>query len=398
MEAAAAGALVATVFGMMRIRPRVLFVGAFPAPGRIIFGGMVTSCRALLRSTFPAFLELSLLDSTQVSNPIPVLALRLLRAIVRFIRFIGRFERQRPHAVLLFVAVGASIVEKGAMAWYARLRGVPAVMFPRGVSIVDDCKTSAFTRMWATAAFRGARKIVCQGEVWQQFAVRELGFAVDDVAIVRNWTATQELIEIGARRTRRAGGPLRLLFVGWLEREKGIFELIEACRQIGSQREFILEIAGEGHASVEARETVTRYGLTELVFFRGWLCDADLCHALENADVFVLPSWAEGLPNAMVEAMAARLAVVVTSVGAIPDVITDRLSGLLVDARDAQSLCRALLEVIDNRDLRERMAAEAYAIAVRDFGVEAAAAQLVKLIDSTVAASHTRATSAGGYT
>jgi glycosyltransferase involved in cell wall biosynthesis len=373
--------------------PRILFVGAFPPSGSAIFGGMVTSCRALLASTLPARVRLDLLDSTQFSNPPPSLAMRFVRAANRFVRFVGRVESHRPDAVLLFVAVGASIVEKGAMAWYARLRGVPTLMFPRGASIIDDCRTSAFTRTWAKASFRGANRIVCQGQLWQSFAIEVLGFARRDVAVLRNWTATQELLQIGAQRSARRELPVRLLFVGWLERDKGIFELLDACRQLGGGRKFTLAVAGEGHSSGEARALVSRHGLTEVVQFLGWLQEEELKHALAEADVLVLPSWAEGLPNAMIEAMAARLAIVVSRVGAVPDVITDRLSGLLVAPRDVESLRRALAEIIEDAGLRERLAAEGYAIAVRDFGVEAAVDKLVHEIDTTIAAaraSHVR--------
>jgi glycosyltransferase involved in cell wall biosynthesis len=126
--------------------------------------------------------------------------------------------------------------------------------------------------------------------------------------------------------------------------------------------------------------------LTEVVRFRGWLQAQDLKRALADADVLVLPSWAEGLPNAMIEAMAARVALVVSRVGAIPDVITDRRSGLLVAPRNTESLRRALAEIIDDTDLRECLASEAYQIAVRDFGVEAAVDKLVHEIGSTIAA------------
>jgi glycosyltransferase involved in cell wall biosynthesis len=367
-------------------RPRILFVGAFPPPGSAIFGGMVTSCRALLASTLPARVQLDLLDSTQFSNPLPSMAVRCIRAASRFVRFVGRVESHRPDAVLLFVAVGASIIEKGAMAWYARLRGVPTLMFPRGASIIEACRTSAFTRTWARASFRGADKIVCQGQQWQEFAIDVLGFARGDVVVLRNWTATRELLEIGARRSARRELPVRLLFVGWLERAKGIFELLDACRKLRGERQFTLAIAGEGHASGEARARVARHGLTEVVRFLGWLQEEGLERALAEADVLVLPSWAEGLPNAMIEAMAARLAVVVSRVGAVPDVITDRCSGLLVVPRDPESLRRALAEIIDDADLRERLAAKGYEIAVREFGVEAAADTLVHEIDATIAA------------
>jgi glycosyltransferase involved in cell wall biosynthesis len=367
-------------------RGRVLFVGAFPRPGSTILGGMITSCQILVSSSFASRLDLDLLDSTQISNPPPAFAIRLVRAAARFVRFIARFEHRRPDAVMLFVAVGGSIVEKGAMAWYSRLRGVPVVMFPRGGSVVVDCRDSAFARAWVTWSFRGARKIVCQSESWQRFAIDVLGFARPNVKVIRNWTATRELLDVGASRVARQDAIVRLLFLGWLDREKGVFELIEACRRLANSRRFVLEIAGEGNASAEVRALVVRYDLCEVVHFRGWLRGEGLRQALSAADVLVLPSWAEGLPNAMIEAMSARLALVVTAVGAIPELIIDRHSGMLVEPRNVDSLARALEEVIIDRELRENLAREAYEIAMRDFEVEAAVNGLVEEIEDTIVA------------
>jgi glycosyltransferase involved in cell wall biosynthesis len=367
-------------------RPRVLFVGAFPPPGSKIVGGMVTSCAALLASSFAVRLDLDLLDSTQISNPPPGLARRLLLAVRRCGRFVSRMERRRPDVVLLFVAVGASIVEKGAMAWYARLRGVPAVMFPRGGSIVTDSRASALTRAWVRIAFRGARQIVCQSESWRQFAIELLGFTPAEVAVVRNWTATRALLAVGSGRSSEAQSPVRLLFLGWLERDKGIFELLEAARRLQhSGRRFVLDIAGDGSAAQEARATVARHGLEEVVRLRSWLTDAELEEALRQSDVLVLPSWAEGLPNAMVEGMAAGLAVVVTRVGAIPEVVHDRRSGMLVEPRDPESLSTALASVIDDPRLRAQIAAEGQRIAARDFEVEQAVDRLIGLLGAAVA-------------
>jgi glycosyltransferase involved in cell wall biosynthesis len=371
-------------------RPRVLFVGAFPPPGAMILGGMVTSCGILLQSSFPTCVDLELLDSTQISNPPPPFARRLLRAAGRCARFIARFERRRPDAVLLFVAVGASLVEKGAMAWYARLRGVPVLMFPRGGSVVDDCRESAVTRAWVRWAFQGARTIVCQSEAWRRFATGVLGFAPGNVCVIRNWTATRELLEIGAHRTTRGEPPVRLLFLGWLERDKGIFELLEACRQLAGSRCFTLDVAGAGNAQAEATAFVARHDLSGRVRFRGWLRGPQVHEALTEADILVLPSWAEGLPNAMVEAMAAGLPVVAAAVGAIPELIVDRRSGMLVEPRNAASLVHALAEAIDDRELRESMAREAYGIAARDFEIETAVGRLVREIARAVAAGRER--------
>jgi glycosyltransferase involved in cell wall biosynthesis len=375
---------------MMQVGRRVLFVGAFPPPSSAVLGGMVTSCRILLSSSLPSKVDLDLLDSTQPSNPPPPFAVRLLRAAGKLAHFVARFERRRPDAVVLFVAVGASIVEKGCMAWYARLRGVPVILFPRGWSVVDDCRDSAFTRTWVRWSFRGARRIICQSEAWQHFATDVLGFAPANVSVIRNWTATAELLDIGARRVGHEDSRVRLLFLGWLEAGKGIFELIEACRQLAGSRRFTLDVVGEGNASQEARALVARHDLAAVVRFRGWLRGDELHAALRQSDVLVLPSWAEGLPNAMVEAMAARLAVVISAVGAVPELIKDRRSGLLVEPRDVASLIRALGEIIDDRALRERLALEGHRIAARDFEVESAVRNLVELITTTIAAGRER--------
>ena len=123
-----------------------------------------------------------------------------------------------------------------------------------------------------------------------------------------------------------------------------------------------------------------------MVRLRGWLGEAELLQALRESDVLVLPSWAEGLPNAMVEAMAARLAVVATRVGAIPEVVTDGHSAMLVEPRNPESLAAALAAVLDDPQLRQQIAVEGYRIAARDFEVEHAVDRLVELVRDAVAA------------
>ena len=369
---------------MTERQTRVLFVGAFPEPTSPIVGGMVTSCRILLASSLPRRLELELFDSTQISNPPPRFAVRLARAAARCLRFARRFEKNPPQVVWLFVADGASVVEKGAMAWYARLRGVPAIMFPRAGSVVDAARRSRFSRTAIRWCFRGAARIVCQSDAWRTFAVQTLGFEAHEVAVIRNWTATADLLRIGAERSAADTATVRMVFVGWLERDKGVFDLIEACRTLAATRRFTLDLVGDGRAAEQARELVARYDLQAQVRFRGWLQQTQLHQILSESQVLVLPSWAEGLPNAMIEAMAARLAIVASTVGAIPEVIIDRQDGLLVAPRDPAALARALGEVIDDPDLRAALAAEAFRIANAEFGVERAVERLVAEVEELV--------------
>jgi glycosyltransferase involved in cell wall biosynthesis len=365
-------------------RPRVLIVGAFPPPERHIFGGMVTSCAALMRSSLPTRVDVIEVDSTQISNPPPPFLSRLLLAIPRFFRFVDRFERTRPDVIVLFVALGASVIEKGAMAWYARCRAVPAIMFPRGGGLMVACEASAFTMAWVRAAFRGARRVFCQSPHWQRFAQDHLGFSAADTPVIPNWTATEDLLNVGRRRlaadseSRPDDLPVRLVFVGWLDFEKGLRELITACETLAPRLRFRLDLVGEGNSSAWARERVQASGLGDRVTFRGWLTGADLVQAFAQADVLVLPSWAEGLPNAMIEAMAAGLAVVVTRVGSVPDVVTDGRDALLVPIRDTEALTAALTHVITDADTRRRLGAAAHQQAATLFDAESSVGLMVE--------------------
>jgi glycosyltransferase involved in cell wall biosynthesis len=307
-----------------------------------------------------------------VSNPPPVLVVRAWYSLRRFLRFVVRLERSSPEVVLLFAAVGASLVEKGAMAWYARLRGIPAVMFPRGGGIVDEFRASAWTRAWVRVAFAGARKVFCQSPRFQAFVENDLRFPHTDAPVIPNWTATSALLELGRRRRPRPSGPVRLLFLGWLDKEKGIEELLQACLTLAPTRLFTLTLAGEGNMSASARDTVERAGLSDRIQFLGWQRGSAVEECLRDADVLVLPSWAEGLPNAMIEAMAAGLAVVVTHVGSVPDVVADGEEALVVPPRDVTALTGAIGRVIDEPALRARLGAAAHALAAERFNVEAA--------------------------
>jgi glycosyltransferase involved in cell wall biosynthesis len=349
---------------------RLLFVGAFPPQGKQVIGGNVTACRILLQSSFSSRLELDLLDSTQISNPPPNLGVRLLLAVRRCIAFVARFERNRPDAVLLFVAIGASVAEKGAMAWYARLRGVPAVLFPRGGPLIDICQKSRLQRVWTRIAFGGAPTIFCQGERWRQFVVQSLGRAPAAAPIIPSWTATPALLALGERRERVAGRPPRLLYLGWLEQEKGVGELLEACRLLAPSNDFTLTIAGEGHYSDTARETARSNGLSDRVVFAGWLDEPAVRDSLASHDILILPSWFEGLPNVMIEAMSAGLAVVTTRVGSIPDYVTHEEHALLVEPRDSRALAGAMARLIADPELRDRIAVAGRKMAASRFRVE----------------------------
>ena len=92
---------------------------------------------------------------------------------------------------------------------------------------------------------------------------------------------------------------------------------------------------------------------------------------LESADCLVHPSWEEGFPNAVIEAMAASLAVIVTAVGNVPEILTHRVQAILVPPKDAHALELAMREVLGNSTLRKELAASGFKYAQQKFSAKA---------------------------
>ena len=158
-------------------------------------------------------------------------------------------------------------------------------------------------------------------------------------------------------RCYNADRPLRLVFVGRLVRAKGLFEIVAALAELQrAGRGFAFSIAGTGPDEGELRAAVTEAMLIDRVRFLGRVVAADKCRLWLASDVFLFPSYMEGLPYALLEAMAAGCVPVTTPVAAIPDVMRDRAHGLFVPARDARALAAAIAALDDDRDALIRMA------------------------------------------
>jgi glycosyltransferase involved in cell wall biosynthesis len=360
-------------------QPRVLIVGAFPPPEAGIVGGVASSCRVMLASSLPRRLDLLLVDSSQISNPPPGFVVRLLLALRRGLQFLWRFERGRPESVWLFSSPGASSLEKGLLAWYARIRGRRTVLLPRGIA-PTQLGDGLGARLLMAVCFGGAHRIVCQGRAWQDFALKRLRRNPSEVPIIRNWTATEEYLSIGRARAAKSGA-VRMVYLGWVEEDKGAIDLLTACAQLPPGLAWELDIVGDGRAMPRVLEWIDRNGKAAQVRATGWLQGEPKLSVLRAADVFVLPSWAEGLPNAMIEAMACRLACVLTDVGNIRDAVGDAV--VLVPARDTAALARELEIVIRDDARRAALAERAFATAQSEFGTERAMDKLVQLTKET---------------
>ena len=149
----------------------------------------------------------------------------------------------------------------------------------------------------------------------------------------------------------RAEYPLRLVYIGRLDREKGLYETLQGLRlacELGVDAR--LMVAGRGPEEGRLRRYAQALGIAARAAFIGPVFGDEKVKLLSTADLMILPSYAEGLPYALLEAMAAGIPVIATPVGAIPDVVTHGTHGHLVPPRDGRAIAQALVAVNGDRE------------------------------------------------
>jgi glycosyltransferase involved in cell wall biosynthesis len=192
-----------------------------------------------------------------------------------------------------------------------------------------------------------------------------------------------ELFSRSGPTERDPAAKVEVLFVGWVIGTKGVRELLEAARSLPGAR---FTLVGPIDPDFQATVSGELEELGERVRLLGRLSHEETAALYGQCDVFVLPTYREGFPVSVLEAMAASLPVVATPVGAIPDVVREGHEGHLVPVRDASALARRLRELVEDPARRRAMGCAARERVERYFSVEIVVAELEALYDSLLGA------------
>jgi len=173
-----------------------------------------------------------------------------------------------------------------------------------------------------------------------------------------------------------------ILSVTWLKQVKGVPYLIEACdvlRKRGNR--FTCVIIGGGELRAEAEYQIADQGLGEFIKLTGPLNRQDVLAWYRKADVFALPSLSEGIPLALMEAMAMKLPVVATRITGIPELVTDGTDGLLVEPGDGAAIADALQIMLTTPELRRKLSGLARRKIEREFDLKVNAGRLLEALE-----------------
>ncbi len=173
---------------------------------------------------------------------------------------------------------------------------------------------------------------------------------------------------------------LRILNVAQLAERKGQRVLLDAVRILRGQGvEADLTIVGEGPERDALGEAITAFGLDDAVELKGAMTPQDVRGLYDTVDVFCLPSFAEGVPVVLMEAMASGLPSVSTRIAGIPELIEDGVSGLLVEPGSSEELAAALLRLHEDPPLAARLAEAGRRAVIDGYTISAAADRLERI-------------------
>ncbi len=280
----------------------------------------------------------------------------------------------KPHATLAFFGVPS-----GATAWLIKkLYNIPYIVSLRGGDVpgfrpydfhIYHRLVSPFLRIiWKNAA----------AVVANSGGLRQLAQAFDartEIPVIPNG------IDLDAYKTAGRDWTFpRLLSAGRIVHQKG---LDLALRALGSLKELNWEwhIAGDGPQMSVLQSLAKELGLGDRVHFLGWQSREQLMKCYGQANIFLFPSRHEGMPNALLEAMASGLPVIASCIAGNEELVVDGETGYLVPSEDIEALRAALKKLLSERTSREQMGKASRQYVEENYSWESTAQQYALLLE-----------------
>jgi len=330
-----------------------------------------SACLVTDRSTYPVP------DDVEVST----LGYRGLRHLPRSLSRLRRtIERLRPDVVLSNV-LSTNCLTGGALAGLAD----PPPWVAR-VGLAPEKADPLLHKLWARRCYPRARSVVCNSQRMAKAFARIYPEAGARVVSIPNPTDFQRLEALAAEPPQRAAdGGQTLISVGRLTRQKRFDVLLRALARVRQDFDVRLWICGEGPLRRRIEGWIEELKLEDGVEMPGF-CDNPFA-LMRQADLYVMTSDFEGLPNALIEAQGLGLPAVATDCPYGPaEIVEDGVTGRLVPTADPMAVARAVIEILGDSERRRRMAAEAARRARRRFDVARVLPRWQKLLEEAAAA------------
>lgn len=279
---------------------------------------------------------------TLLTQPIRLLKfLRLARPYLGFVEALCLFDCARQHRLHTYDRIHTHFISNAALKGYllGKFFDIPFSATSHGTDIlikpIPELKD----------LIANATLFFTISEYNKQYLISNYG--VSPVKVIVNYCGVDlELFNPFQKTTPEI---FTLISVSGLRPVKGIPYLIETCRILTKNNlAFRCLVIGDGPDRPAIEALIRQYNLSSQVFLLGAVAPEQIKDYLQDASVFVLPSLSEGIPVAVMEAMAMQLPVIATNITGLPEIITDGVNGYLVPPKDPQAMAERIIELYHN--------------------------------------------------
>jgi len=356
---------------------RVIMAGPMPPA----IGGKATVLHDLQNSNLAEEVDLAFFNTFKTTDEGRNLFSAIQSKLTLWVSWIKLLQGKQKTIVHIHTCSGFTFFLDSILVCLARLLSRPVILHIHGArfdQFIDSLTPVLFKYMqWVMAR---CNNIIVLSESWQQLLQEKLGIL--PFVVVENGVPISVKSSVNKEKHKR--GIIQILFLGNLTERKGIWSLIEAMQNIeGAVLNFV---GGEEDVGIfkKVENQVNIKHLQKKIIIHGPQYGEAKNNFLRTADIFVLPSYAEGLPISLLEAMANGLPVIVTPVGGIPAVITDYQEGILVRPGQVEELVNALNILIEDSHLRQEMGIAARKRCEEQFGIETTVRKLLNLYSEVI--------------
>lgn len=228
-------------------------------------------------------------------------------------------------------------------------------------------KSSKAVKSLITSTLNKADVVIVLSKQWKE-TISKISSNIN-IVILYNPAVIKELKHIPSDSTR-------FLFMGRIEKRKGVYEIIEGGKYLDDN--ILVNLYGDGNTT-EFERLIKEGNLEHKIKIRGWISGEQKDEVYYNSDVLLLPSFNEGLPMSILEAMAYGLPIISTPVGGIAEAVEDGVNGFLVPPGDARALSEKINLIASDKNLREKIGQESYRMAKEKFDINVIIKQLEEI-------------------
>ncbi len=351
----------------MYSRKNILYI----APSPSVKGGISTVIKGYLSSDLPKihniFLSSSHVDGTKF--------IKLIQAVLGLVKTLVYLIYKGIDIVHIHGGDITSFKRKFYYIKLIRFFKSKIIYHHHGAAFMEEYNVAS--RRWKNRIKRTLEEIdlvICLSESWRNNILKVAPAAT--IKVIPNG------INIINFPGKKISNGMNLTFLGLIGERKGIFDLLKVVKRlIDDGIEAKLRIGGNGEID-RLREEITDLDLSDNVNFLGWISKDQKDFLLKETDIFLLPSYGEGMPMSIIEAMSYSIPVISTSVGGVPELVSDGETGFLINPGDLGALYEKIKFLIQNKKYRKKFGKQGKQIIQNKHNTDAIIKKMLDIYDS----------------